>query len=165
MKQLFSIMRATPEDRSILRLALPSIVSNITVPLLGLIDVAIVGHMGDARNIAAIAVGTMIFNVMYWILGFIRMSVSGMTAQSYGRRDLKGVAFFLVSTLLFSFLFSLLLILFQRPIFALMVWVIGPGANILPFVDIYYRICTCGAPAVLGLYSLSGWLNPGWHLT
>ena len=64
-------------DRKILWLALPSIVSNITVPLLGLCDVTIMGHVGGATNIAAIAVGSMIFNVMYWLFVFLRMSTSG----------------------------------------------------------------------------------------
>ena len=68
----------------ILRLALPSIVSNITVPLLGLCDVAIMGHVGGATHIGAIAIGSMIFNVMYWLFGFLRMSTSGLTAQAFG---------------------------------------------------------------------------------
>ena len=75
-------------DQQILRLALPSIVSNITVPLLGLVDVAIVGHIGDARYISAIAVGTTIFNVLYWVFGFLRMGTGGMTSQAYGRREI-----------------------------------------------------------------------------
>ena len=66
----------------ILRLALPSIISNITVPLLGLVDLTIVGHLGSEVYIGAIAVGTMIFNVLYWLLGFLRMGNSGMTSQA-----------------------------------------------------------------------------------
>ena len=73
-------------DKEILRLALPSIVSNITVPLLGLCDVAIMGHVGGARHIGAIAIGSMIFNVMYWLFVFLRMSTSGLTAQAYGAK-------------------------------------------------------------------------------
>ena len=72
-------------DKEILRLALPSIVQNVTVPLLGLADVAIMGHIGDARYIGAIAVGSMIFNVMYWLCGVLRMGSSGLTAQAYGK--------------------------------------------------------------------------------
>jgi len=69
-------------DRQILHIALPSIVSNITVPLLGLIDVAITGHLGSAAYIGAIALGGMIFNLTYWIFGFLRMGTSGMTSQA-----------------------------------------------------------------------------------
>ena len=70
-----------------MQLAVPSIISNITVPLLGLVDVAIVGHIGDAAYIGAIAVSSMLFNVIYWLFGFLRMGTSGMTSQALGRRD------------------------------------------------------------------------------
>ena len=73
-------------NRQILRIAVPAIVSNITVPLLGLVDVAIVGHLGSAAYIGAIAVGGMVFNVMYWLFGFLRMGTSGMTSQALGRK-------------------------------------------------------------------------------
>ena len=75
------------KDKEILNIALPAIVANITVPLLGLVDVAITGHLGNAAYIAAIAVGSMLFNVIYWVFGFLRMGTSGMTAQAYGRGD------------------------------------------------------------------------------
>lgn len=68
-------------NRQILNIALPAIVSNITVPLLGLVDVTIVGHLGAASYIGAIAVGGMTFNVIYWIFGFLRMGTSGLTGR------------------------------------------------------------------------------------
>ena len=73
--------------KQVFRLALPSIISNITIPLLGLIDLTIVGHMGDVVYIGAIAIGSMIFNVMYWLFGFLRMGTSGLTSQALGKRD------------------------------------------------------------------------------
>ena len=79
----------TRTDRQILHIALPSIVSNITVPLLGLIDVSIVGHLGAASYIGAIAVGGMLFNMIYWLFVFLRMGTGGLTAQAYGRHDLQ----------------------------------------------------------------------------
>ena len=79
-------------NKRILGLAVPSIISNITVPLLGLVDVSIVGHLGSATYIGAIAVGGMLFSMIYWIFGFLRMGTSGLTAQAYGRRDLAEVA-------------------------------------------------------------------------
>ena len=75
-------MKRQDYHRQILRIALPAIVTNITVPLLGLVDTAIVGHMGDATYLAAVGVGTMIFNLIYWVFGFLRMGTSGMTAQA-----------------------------------------------------------------------------------
>ncbi|HCK24447.1 MAG TPA: MATE family efflux transporter, partial [Bacteroides graminisolvens] len=71
-------------NKKILQLALPSIISNITVPLLGLIDVAIVGHLGATAYIGAVAVGGMLFNILYWSFGFLRMGTSGLTSQAYG---------------------------------------------------------------------------------
>ena len=70
-------------NREILRIALPAIVANITVPLLGLVDTAIAGHLGNQVFIGAVAVGAMMFNLVYWNFGFLRMSTSGMTAQAY----------------------------------------------------------------------------------
>ena len=72
-------------NRRILHLAIPSIVSNITVPLLGLVDVTIVGHLGATAYIGAIAVGGLLFNILYWNFGFLRMGTSGLTSQAYGR--------------------------------------------------------------------------------
>ena len=77
-------MQLSYGNKKILQIAIPSIVSNITVPLLGLIDVTIVGHLGSAAYIGAIAVGGMLFNIIYWIFGFLRMGTSGMTSQAYG---------------------------------------------------------------------------------
>ena len=74
-------------NRRILHLAIPSIVSNITVPLLGLVDVTIVGHLGATAYIGAIAVGGLLFNILYWNFGFLRMGTSGLTSQAYGRKD------------------------------------------------------------------------------
>ena len=74
-------------NRRILKLAIPSIVTNITVPLLGMVDVAIVGHIGNASYIAAIALATMVFNLIYWGFGFLRAGTSGLTAQAYGAED------------------------------------------------------------------------------
>ena len=71
-------------NRNILQLAVPSIVTNITTPLLALMDVTIAGHMGAPVYIAAIAVGGSMFNMLYWLFGFLRMGSSGMTAQAYG---------------------------------------------------------------------------------
>ena len=144
-------------NRQILRIALPSIVSNITVPLLGLVDVTIVGHMGDAVYIGAIAVGSMIFNVIYWIFGFLRMGTSGMTSQSFGRRDLPDVVRLLLRSLTVALVVAALIILFRHPILSLALRVIGPSPDISVFVRTYYGICVWGAPAMLCLYGFTGW--------
>lgn len=103
-------------DRQILHIALPSIVSNITVPLLGLIDVSIVGHLGAASYIGAIAVGGMLFNMIYWLFGFLRMGTGGLTAQAYGRHDLQEATRILLRSLSISLLLALALLILQFPI-------------------------------------------------
>lgn len=144
-------------DRQILQIALPSIVSNITVPLLGMIDVAIVGHMGSPVYIGAVAVGSMIFNLVYWLFGFLRMGSSGLTAQALGRRDLTEVTRLLVRSVSVALAISLSLIILQIPLKWLMFWLIGPTPDVAPFASAYFNIVIWGAPASLSLFCLMGW--------
>lgn len=144
-------------DHQILRIALPAIVTNITVPLLGLVDTAIVGHMGSAVYMAAIAVGSMIFNLVYWVFGFLRMGTSGLTAQARGRRSVQDAVLLLRQSLLMSLAIASLLLLLQWPLRELMLWFIDPTDDVRPFAITYFNIVIWGAPATLGLYGLSGW--------
>lgn len=144
-------------DRQILAIAGPSIVSNITVPLLGLVDVAIVGHIGNAAHIGAIAVGSMIFNLVYWIFGFLRMGTSGMTSQALGRRDLTEVTRLAARSLIVAAGVGLSLIVMQMPLRSVMFLLMQPTPDIVPLARAYFSICIWGAPAVLGLYGLMGW--------
>ena len=144
-------------DRQILQIALPSIVSNITVPLLGMIDVAIVGHMGSPVYIGAVAVGSMIFNLVYWLFGFLRMGSSGLTAQALGRRDFAEITRLLVRSVSIAFGIALLMIVFQEPLKWLMFWLISPTTDVAPFASTYFNIVIWGAPASLALFSLMGW--------
>ena len=144
-------------DRQILQIALPSIVSNITVPLLGLVDVAIVGHMGSAVYIGAVAVGSMIFNLIYWLFGFLRMGTSGMTSQALGRRDFTEVASLLARSLSMALGIALLFIVFQGPMKWAAFALIGPTSDVAPYASTYFDIVIWGAPASLGLSGLMGW--------
>lgn len=144
-------------DHQILKIAVPAIVTNITVPLLGLVDTAIVGHMGSAAYIGAIAVGSMIFNLVYWLFGFLRMGTSGMTAQARGRRDMAELAGILARSMKVAVTVAVLMLLLQWPLYKLMLWLIAPTDDVIPWVDVYFRIVVWGAPAMLSLYSLSGW--------
>ena len=103
-------------NREILQIALPSIVSNITVPLLGLIDVTIVGHLGATSYIGAIAMGGMLFNIIYWIFGFLRMGTGGMTSQAYGRGDESEMMRLLTRSAGIGLCIALMLIILQHPI-------------------------------------------------
>ena len=144
-------------NREILQIALPSIVSNITVPLLGLIDVTIVGHLGAASYIGAIAVGGMLFNIIYWIFGFLRMGTGGMTSQAYGRGDEAEMMRLLTRSTGVGMLIALTLIVLQYPIERTAFSLIETTPEVERLAATYFRICIWGAPAVLGLYSFSGW--------
>ena len=144
-------------NRKILQLAIPSIVSNITVPLLGLVDVAIVGHLGSASYIGAIAVGGMLFNMIYWIFGFLRMGTSGMTAQAYGKRDLTEVVRTLLRAVGVGLLISLGLLILQSPILRGAFVLIDATEEVKRWASLYFNICIWGAPAILGLYGFAGW--------
>ena len=144
-------------NKEILKIALPSIVSNITVPLLGLVDVTIVGHLGAAAYIGAIAVGGMTFNVIYWIFGFLRMGTSGMTSQALGRRDFREVTRLLARSLGIAFAVAAALILLQKPLLAAALAIMQPTEEVARLTAIYFNTLIYGAPAMLGLFSLSGW--------
>ena len=144
-------------DHQILKIAMPAIVTNITVPLLGLVDTAIVGHMGDAAYIGAIAVGSMIFNLVYWVFGFLRMGTSGLTAQAYGRQDELAMRRILRQSLKWAGGIALFLILLQWPLCEVMLAVIGPTADVRPLAATYFYYVVWGAPASLGLFALTGW--------
>ena len=144
-------------NKQILKIALPSIVSNITVPLLGLVDVAIVGHLGAAAYIGAIAVGGMTFNVIYWIFGFLRMGTSGMTSQALGRRDLAETTRLLARSVGIAFAVAAALIALQEPLRLASLSIMRPTAEVGALASTYFNILIYGAPAMLGLFSLSGW--------
>ena len=108
-------MHISNGNKRILQIAVPSIISNITVPLLGLVDVTIVGHLGSAAYIGAIAVGGMLFNIIYWIFGFLRMGTSGMTSQAFGQRNLEEVTKLLLRSVGVGLFIALCLMTLQYP--------------------------------------------------
>ena len=143
--------------KEILSLAIPSIVTNITVPLLGLVDVAIVGHMGDASYIGAIAVGTMMMNVICWLFGFLRIGTSGMTSQAYGRGDSKEAATILFQAIALGAAIGILFVLFQPLLLRLFLFFMRPSDEIRAFASVYFHVCVFGLPAALVMYGLTGW--------
>jgi MATE family multidrug resistance protein len=144
-------------NKQILKLALPNIITNITVPLLGMVDIAIVGHIGNASHIGAIAIGTMIFNLIYWNFGFLRMGTSGLTAQAYGAEDWDETMRIMVRGLAIAVSVALLLILLQDPIAQLCERWIDSSEEVMQLALQYFYIRIWAAPATLGLYVLKGW--------
>jgi MATE family multidrug resistance protein len=144
-------------NREILRISLPSIITNITVPLLGMVDVAIVGHIGNASYIAAIALGTMVFNLIYWNFGFLRMGTSGMTAQAFGAEDKAEYLNVLVRGIVIALSAALLLIALQYPIAVLCKRWIQSSPETVDLMLTYFYIRIWAAPATISLYVLKGW--------
>lgn len=159
-------------NKQILRLAIPNIITNITVPLLGMVDTAIVGHLNNGDGIdyiGAIAVGTMIFNIIYWNFGFLRMGTSGFTAQAYGSKDVQEQANILLRASFIAIAAAFLLIVFQKPIGKLSLMLIEDKNSVGALALSYFSIRIWAAPATLGMYALKGWFigmqdskNPMW---
>ena len=144
-------------DKRIFRLAFPNIISNITVPLLGMIDIAIAGHLGSVIYIGAIALASNVFNMIYWNFGFLRMSTSGFTAQAYGARNFGEAMNVLLRSLIVAIGFGLLILLLQVPIEKIAINFIKSGPETIENVKYYFRICVWSAPMVLGVYAFNGW--------
>ncbi|WP_347840293.1 MATE family efflux transporter [uncultured Draconibacterium sp.] len=144
-------------NRSILKLAIPNIISNITVPLLGLIDLALMGHLGSEVYIGAISLGGVIFNIIYWGFGFLRMSTSGFTAQAFGKKNTAEAITILARALLLTLAISIFILLLQAPIAWASFKVIGGSREVETLANEYFRIRIWAAPAALSLFVFSGW--------
>ncbi|WP_295730564.1 MATE family efflux transporter [uncultured Muribaculum sp.] len=144
-------------DRSILKLAVPSIVTNITTPLLALMDVTVAGHMGAPVYIAAIAVGGSMFNMLYWLFGFLRMGSSGMTAQAYGGGDTRATSTVLRQALTVALSVGLMMIALQTPLCRIILRFMDTDPTTTAIAERYFRILIWGAPPYLATFALSGW--------
>ena len=150
-------MKLNSIHREILALSIPSIIANITTPLLSLVDVAIVGNMGSAVYIAAIAIGGTIFNMLYWPFAFLRMGSSGMTAQAYGANDSKQCSLVLYRSLAVAMIVGISIIALQYIIAQFAFLFMDISGNTLKYSQSYFEVCIWGAPAMLGSFALSGW--------
>ncbi len=150
-------MKTDSIHRAILALSIPCIITNITTPLLGIIDVAIVGHMGGAVYLAAIALGSAMFNMLYWLFAFLRMGTSGMTAQAFGADDQRAYSLILYRAIIVAISAGALMIILQSPISSAVLYFMDANDLTISVAREYFNICIWGAPAVLGTYALSGW--------
>jgi len=144
-------------NKKILNLAVPNVISNLSVPLLGVVDTALVGHLDEVYYLGALAVGGMIFNFLFWGFGFLRMGTTGLTAQEYGRRNRQGIMMMLARVQLVALVIGILILLLKDPISDLSFWIIESGAEVEIYTLVYYDIRIYTAPAVLALYGLNGW--------
>jgi len=143
-------------NKKILDLAIPNIISNISIPLLGIVDMALMGHLESDVYIGAIALGSLIFNFIYWSLGFLRMGTSGFTAQARGRRDLQEAILVFSRAAFIAIVMSLLLLVLQVPIERLSFLVLKGETRVEELAMTYFRIRIWAAPAALGQFALLG---------
>lgn len=143
-------------NKKILRLAIPNIISNISIPLLSSVDTFLMGHL-SSLELGAVGIAGMIFNFLYWNFGFLRMGTTGMTAQAYGRKDNPEISALLQRSLIVALGISLLMMLLMVPIAKLSLYLMNIQSEQAPFVLEYFYTRIWAAPATLGLYALLGW--------
>lgn len=139
-----------------LALAWPIVLANSAVPLLGLVDTAVIGNTGTVQGLGAIALGAIIFNFAYWSFGFLRMGTTGFTAQASGAGDEPEVRATLVRALLLAAGIGLLLVALQRPIIDTALMLLGATPEVETLTRDYFGVRIWGAPASLGTFALLG---------
>ncbi len=144
-------------NKQILALAIPNILTNLSVPLLSSVDTAVVGHLDKAYYLGAIAIGSMIFNFIYWAFGFLRMGTTGLTSQALGKSNNKEVALNLFRPIFLALIFGIILILLQYFIAEISFSIIDASPEVEQFARQYFYIRIFAAPATLLIYVFHGW--------
>ena len=144
-------------NHSILKLAIPNIISNITVPLLGLVDMMLMGHLDSMAYIGTIGLGGTIFSVMYSVFSFMRAGTTGFTAQAYGGNDEIEISYGFYRSCGIALIAAVLVLSLQRPIEWVAMQLLNGSDEVLRYTSAYYRVRIWAAPAVLGLYTFNGW--------
>ena len=144
-------------NKEILRLAIPNILANLSIPLLSVVDVALMGNLDSKDYILAIGFGVMIFNFVYWGFGFLRMGMTGMTAQQVGRGNVDESYRLLFRGLLIAVVGGVLLFVFKNYLLQLSLYLIGSNTTVNSQITTYFNIRILAAPATLGLYAFIGW--------
>ena len=144
--------------RRVLKIAIPIMLANVTVPLLGAVDTGVVGQLPEAAPIAAVGVGAIILSAIYWIFGFLRMGTTGLTSQAHGAGNRAEVAALFTRALMVAAAGGLVLIALQIPLFAGAFWVSPASAEVEGLARDYMAIRVWSAPAAISIYGITGWL-------
>jgi len=144
--------------RRVLNVALPIVLSNATVPILGAVDTGVVGQLGEAAPIGAVGIGAVVLTAIYWVFGFLRMGTTGLASQAAGAGDGAEVAAILSRVLLIGFAAGAALIVLQQPIFAAAFAVSPASAEVETLARGYMQIRIWSAPAAIAIYGITGWL-------
>ncbi|HBZ39193.1 MAG TPA: MATE family efflux transporter, partial [Balneola sp.] len=126
-------------NKRVLQLAIPNIISNISVPLLGAVDTAVIGHLEHVYYLGAIAVGSIIFDFIFWGFGFLRMGTTGLVAQAYGANNIHRTKVILIRVLLVALAGSVAILLLQYPLIEFSLWVIDASPEVEQYTRIYYK--------------------------
>jgi MATE family multidrug resistance protein len=145
-------------------LAVPIIISQVTTPLLGAVDTAVVGQLPNPIFIGGVAVGSLIFNTLYWVLGFLRVSTSGFTSQAHGANNHAELQYSLLRPMFIAMVIGGLFVLLQEPIKWAALSIIDPSSGVAEQAALYYDIRIWGAPFTLMSYVILGWLIGSSHV-
>ncbi|WP_417878177.1 MATE family efflux transporter DinF [Vibrio sp.] len=155
---IFSALSNPQVHRQVLALAIPMVLSNITVPLLGLVDAAVIGHLEHAWYLGGVALGSTMISVTFWLLGFLRMSTTGLAAQSYGSNDRKQLALVFLQGALMALLFAALFLVAHSSIADLIFSWSDASEEVKHYGMQYFSVRVWSAPAALMNFVLLGWL-------
>lgn len=144
--------------RNVFAIALPMMLSNISVPLLGLVDTAVIGHLPESYYLAGVAVGSMVVTLLFWTLNFLRMSTTGLVAQAYGANDSQKIVRLLAQSILIAVILAFLLLILQTPISTFVFHFVEGSDQVLFYGREYFEIRIWSAPAALTNMVLLGWL-------
>ena len=145
-------------NRRVLAIAIPIVLSNITVPILGAVDTAVVGQLGKAAPVAAVGVGAIIITTFYWLFGFLRMGTTGLVAQAVGSEDESEVRSYLLRALFLGFSAGLLIFLLRSSLIDFGFWLSPASIEVEELAEKYISIRVWSAPAAISLYGIVGWL-------
>ena len=144
-------------NKEIFRIAIPNIIANISIPLLGIVDTALMGRMDDPAYIGAIALGGIIFNILYWGLGFLRPGTTGLTAQSYGKDNFQECYRLLYRSSIIGFSLGLIILIFHEQLGQICFGLLSGSEQVEALAYEYFSIRVLAAPAVICIFALRGW--------
>lgn len=146
------------QHRAFWLLAGPMIIGNVSMALLGLVDTAVIGHLDSAVYLGGVAVGSVIFDFLYWGMGFLRMGTTGIVAQAHGKQDATEIRTLLIQSILVGLAIAIFFLLFQNPIINFGLTLLEGSTDVKHYAEVYCRLMIWGAPALMILFSVNGWL-------
>ncbi|RSH64849.1 MATE family efflux transporter [Stutzerimonas stutzeri] len=157
MSSMLAAWRHTPTHSKVWALAAPMILSNLSVPLVALVDSSVIGHLPHAHQLGAVAVGGSLYTLLVWVMGFLRMGTTGFAAQAAGRKDGAALRQILLQGLLLALGFALLLGVIGVPLKGIALQLMQPSAELDELTRDYFHTRLFGLPAALASYALIGW--------